>query len=168
MVVGDEKYVLHLVPSGVLNPGKINIIGNGVAIDPLVLIQEIDDLAARGIEVTPEALRVSATAHVIFEHHPPHLRHLAVLAAGRRKTVAVSTQDHSGVDQAALSYSSSWIEHDARLEFGLIAQLTIAPDDGSGADDHSIAQPGALADYRERADMNVPAQIDVVPQPGVR
>ena len=69
VVVGGEKYVLHLVPSGILHPGKVNVIGNGVAVDPLVLLQEIDDLAARGVRVSPDGLRVSAAAHVIFEHH---------------------------------------------------------------------------------------------------
>jgi adenylosuccinate synthase len=69
VVVGDEKYVLHLIPSGILHAGKRNLIGNGVAVDPLKLLDEIDGLAERGVRVTPERLRLSATAHVIFEHH---------------------------------------------------------------------------------------------------
>ena len=69
VVVGDEKYVLHLIPSGILHPGKCNIIGGGVAVDPLGLLEEIDGLAERGIDVTPQRLRLAAGAHVIFEHH---------------------------------------------------------------------------------------------------
>lgn len=69
VVVGDEKYVLHLIPSGILHEGKRNIIAGGVAVDPLKLLEEIDGLAERGVEVTPERLRLCATAHVIFEHH---------------------------------------------------------------------------------------------------
>jgi len=69
VVVGEERFVLHHLPSGILHPGTVNLVGNGVAVDPLVLFQEIDGLAERGVEVTPEALRVSAAAHVIFEYH---------------------------------------------------------------------------------------------------
>ncbi len=76
VVVGGEKYVLHLVPSGILHRGKVNVIANGVAVDPLILLQELDDLAARGVHVTPASLRVSSSAHVIFEHHR-RLDHLA-------------------------------------------------------------------------------------------
>ena len=69
VVVGGEKYVLHLVPSGILHPGKINVIGNGVAVDPIVLLGELDGLAERGLEVTGEQLRLSETAHVILDIH---------------------------------------------------------------------------------------------------
>ena len=48
LVVGDEKTVLHLVPSGVLHAGKVCVIGNGVVVDPAVLLEEIDALRARG------------------------------------------------------------------------------------------------------------------------
>ncbi len=69
VVVGEEKFVLHHLPSGILHSGTVNLIGNGVAVDPLVLFKEIDGLAERGVQVTPASLRVSASAHVIFEHH---------------------------------------------------------------------------------------------------
>ncbi|HKX46666.1 MAG TPA: adenylosuccinate synthase [Planctomycetota bacterium] len=69
VVVGGQKYVLHLIPSGVLHPGKVNVIGNGVALDPILLLEEIDGLRARGVAVDGTNLRVSARAHVIFEHH---------------------------------------------------------------------------------------------------
>jgi adenylosuccinate synthase len=69
VVVGDQTYVLRLIPSGILNRGTINVIGNGVALDPLRLFEEIDELRSRGVAVGPENLRVSSNAHVIFEHH---------------------------------------------------------------------------------------------------
>ncbi len=69
VVVGDEKYVLHLIPSGILHPGKRNVIGGGVALDPISLLEEIDGLAERGVTVDPTNLRIAANAHVIFEHH---------------------------------------------------------------------------------------------------
>jgi adenylosuccinate synthase len=62
-----EKYALHLLPSGVLTPGCTPVIGNGVVIDPAVLFQEIDGLAARGVSC--ERLLVSADAHLIMPHH---------------------------------------------------------------------------------------------------
>jgi adenylosuccinate synthase len=67
VVIGDEKYALHLLPSGILTPGVIPVIGNGVVIDLEVLFQELDDLSARGIDVSK--LRISANAHVITPYH---------------------------------------------------------------------------------------------------
>jgi adenylosuccinate synthase len=69
VVVGEEKFVLHLLPSGILQEGKTNLIGNGVAVDPVVLLREMDELGERGIQVGPERLRLSAAAHVILEAH---------------------------------------------------------------------------------------------------
>jgi adenylosuccinate synthase len=69
VVVGGNKFVLRLVPSGILHPGKVNVIGNGVAVDPLALFAELQELTERGVSVDPRGLRVSAAAHVIFEHH---------------------------------------------------------------------------------------------------
>ena len=50
VVIGDESYALHLLPSGVLSPRAVPVIGNGVVIDPQVLLDEIDGLAARGVD----------------------------------------------------------------------------------------------------------------------
>ncbi len=69
VVVAGQKYVLHLVPSGILHPGKLNVIGCGVAVDPLALLSEVEGLRARGVAVDGTNLRLSAGAHVIFEHH---------------------------------------------------------------------------------------------------
>lgn len=67
VVIGDEKYALHLLPSGILSPNVTPVIGNGVVIDLEVLFQEIDGLEARGVETG--RLRVSANAHVIASYN---------------------------------------------------------------------------------------------------
>jgi adenylosuccinate synthase len=67
VVIGDEKYALHLLPSGILSPGCVPVIGNGVVIDLDVLFEEIDGLNARGIDTS--RLVVSANAHVIADYN---------------------------------------------------------------------------------------------------
>jgi adenylosuccinate synthase len=67
IVVGGEKYALHLLPAGVLSPGVVPVIGNGVVIDLGVLFEEIDAIEARGIDTS--RLVVSANAHVITAYH---------------------------------------------------------------------------------------------------
>jgi len=63
VVVGDEKYALHLLPSGILSPGCVPVIGNGVVVDLEVLFEEIEGLEARGVDTSK--LLVSANAHII-------------------------------------------------------------------------------------------------------
>src|SRR5579863_7096079 len=67
VVIGDESYALHVLPSGVLSPRVVPVIGNGVVIDPKVLFEEIDGLQERGISC--ERLLISANAHLIMPHH---------------------------------------------------------------------------------------------------
>ncbi|HEX4429546.1 MAG TPA: adenylosuccinate synthase [Frankiaceae bacterium] len=67
VVIGEETYALHLLPSGVLRPDCVPIIGNGVVVDPGVLIEEMDGLRERGIDVSK--LKISADAHLIMPHH---------------------------------------------------------------------------------------------------
>ena len=67
IVRGEEQWKLHLIPSGILYPGKRCVIGNGVVIDPRVLIDELDTLRSRGVDVS--GLRVSANAHLIMPYH---------------------------------------------------------------------------------------------------
>lgn len=66
--VGDEKFVLHLVPSGILHPGKGCVIGNGVVVDVLGLAEEIAELEARGIEVDSR-LKLSTRCQLVFRYH---------------------------------------------------------------------------------------------------
>ncbi len=67
VVIGNEKYALHLLPSGILTPGVTPVISNGVVIDLAVLFQELDALNARGIDTSK--LRVSANAHIITPYN---------------------------------------------------------------------------------------------------
>jgi adenylosuccinate synthase len=67
IVRGEQEWKLHLIPSGILYPGKRCVIGNGVVIDPKVLIDELDALRARRVDVS--GLRISANAHLIMPYH---------------------------------------------------------------------------------------------------
>ena len=69
LVVDGKKTVLHLVPSGALHPDKLCVIGNGVVVDPEILIQEIEGLKAQGHFISDEQLRISEQAHVIMPYH---------------------------------------------------------------------------------------------------
>jgi adenylosuccinate synthase len=69
LVVDGAQVILHLVPSGILQPSVVNVIGNGVVVDPAVLAGEIASLRARGVDVSPERLVVSAEAHAIMPWH---------------------------------------------------------------------------------------------------
>src|SRR3954468_16572706 len=67
IVVRGERYALHLLPSGVLSPGVVPVIGNGVVVDLAVLFGEIDAIEARGIDTS--RLLVSSSAHIITAYH---------------------------------------------------------------------------------------------------
>jgi adenylosuccinate synthase len=69
LVVNDQKFIFHLIPSGILHPGKTCLIGNGLVVDPSVLIQEMDRLQDYGLLVTPRNLIVSRYAHIIMPYH---------------------------------------------------------------------------------------------------
>lgn len=68
VVIGADSFVLHLIPSGILHPGKVCIIGNGVVVDPKALLEEIEMLEDKGIKVDGR-LFISEEAHVIFPYH---------------------------------------------------------------------------------------------------
>ncbi|HOW99332.1 MAG TPA: adenylosuccinate synthase [Deltaproteobacteria bacterium] len=69
LVVGDRKVILHLIPSGILHEEKLCVIGNGVVIDPEILLDEIDALREKGYTVTTGTLAISDRAHVIMPYH---------------------------------------------------------------------------------------------------
>ena len=81
--VGDEKYILHLIPSGILWPKKTCVIGNGVVIDPVSLVKEIKGLEARGFK-TAGRLLLSETAHLVFPYHRA-IDELRELRKGKKK-----------------------------------------------------------------------------------
>ncbi|WML36410.1 adenylosuccinate synthase [Clostridium sp. OS1-26] len=67
--VGDKQYKLHLIPSGILYDTKLNVIGNGVVVDPKALFEEMDYLKGVGVDVTPEKLMISDRAQLIMPYH---------------------------------------------------------------------------------------------------
>src|ERR671916_1644068 len=67
--VGDQSFVLHLIPPGIIHPGKTCVLGNGMVIDPKAFFEEADRLALQGLEVTPERVLVSSRAHLILPYH---------------------------------------------------------------------------------------------------
>jgi adenylosuccinate synthase len=67
--VGDKSFVLHLLPSGIVHPGKICVLGNGMVIDPKAFFVEADRLTQQGIEVSPERVKISSRAHLILPYH---------------------------------------------------------------------------------------------------
>jgi len=69
LVTRDKKFILHLIPSGILHQDKTCLIGNGVVLDPEVLCREMDELHQAGIEITPACLGISKKTHLIMPYH---------------------------------------------------------------------------------------------------
>ena len=69
VVVDGKKFVFHLLPSGVLHEDKVCVIGNGVVVDPKVLVEEIETLKKTGVEVSNKNLKISLLTHIIFPYH---------------------------------------------------------------------------------------------------
>jgi adenylosuccinate synthase len=67
--VGDQSFVLHLLPSGIVHRGKTCVLGNGMVIDPKAFFVEADRLMEQGIEVSPERVKISSRAHLILPYH---------------------------------------------------------------------------------------------------
>ncbi len=86
VIVGPRRFVLHLIPSGVLHPGILCVIGNGVVVDPAAFEKELRDLDAAGVEVG-ENLLVSDRAHLILPHH----RALEALSEEQRGSRKIGT-----------------------------------------------------------------------------
>ena len=84
LVIGDQVYKLSLLPSGIVRPGTLSMIGNGVVIDPWALLAEIDELSAKGVEVTPRRLNIAANACLILPLHR-ELDQLREAARGKDK-----------------------------------------------------------------------------------
>jgi adenylosuccinate synthase len=69
VVVGEKKYILCLIPSGILRKGKLCVIGNGVVVDPVALWEEITKLGAQGVKINSKNLLISECAHLVFPFH---------------------------------------------------------------------------------------------------
>jgi len=87
LVVKGEKFIFHLIPSGILHPGKTCMIGNGVVLDPGVLIHEMDRLEEHGVAVTPKELVISRYTHVIMPYH----RALDLAREARKGQIKIGT-----------------------------------------------------------------------------
>ena len=69
LVIGNVEYKLSLLPSGVVRPGKLSIIGNGVVVDPWALVDEIDTMRAKGLDISPDNLRLADNAALLLPSH---------------------------------------------------------------------------------------------------
>src|SRR5258708_36998044 len=78
--IGKQKYVLHLVPSGILRKGKVCVIGNGVVVDPVGLVSEIEGLRKLGV-TSDGNLFISETAHLVLPYHLEWASQLEILKA---------------------------------------------------------------------------------------
>ena len=67
--IGEKKFATHLLPVGVFRDGVMNYVGNGVVLDPAVILREIDTINSQGVSVSPDNLRVSYKAHVVMPYH---------------------------------------------------------------------------------------------------
>jgi adenylosuccinate synthase len=89
--VGDDRYALHLIPSGILYADKLNVLGNGVVIDPAQLVKEIDELTERGHDLT-DRLKISDRAHVVMPYHKTQDALMeASLSKARGEAAAIGT-----------------------------------------------------------------------------
>jgi adenylosuccinate synthase len=86
IIIGDRKFVLKLIPSGILHPGKSAVIGNGLVVDPVALVTEIDALESAGVDVS-KYLRISNRAHVLLPFH----RWMERLSEARPGKVSIGT-----------------------------------------------------------------------------
>ncbi|RLI82654.1 adenylosuccinate synthase, partial [Archaeoglobales archaeon] len=69
VVVGEKKFKFHLIPSGIVHEDKLNVIGNGVVVDPEVLVSEIENLERMGFKIDERRLIISSSAHTILPKH---------------------------------------------------------------------------------------------------
>src|SRR3989344_3764593 len=85
--INSDVYLLHLIPSGILHSEKVCVIGNGVVVDPVALVEEIKDLRRQGIRVMPKNLVVSEIAHLVLPYH----KELDVLRESRKGKLKIGT-----------------------------------------------------------------------------
>jgi adenylosuccinate synthase len=159
IIVGEEKFVFHLLPSGLLHPHTTNVIGNGVVINLETLFDEIDNLQARGIEVG-DRLKVSSRAHLILPYHKvmeswddlgSSLK-LGTTARGIGPTYSDKMNRHAGIRVADL------LEFDLfqkKLDFNLSAKGYILDQIGG-----EIDRTALLEEYHAYAQRLAPYVVD--------
>ena len=84
LVIGNQTYKLSLLPSGVVRPGKLSIVGNGVVVDPWAFLAEVDAIRAKGVHVTPDNLKIAENAVLILPLHG-EIDRLREAARGQQK-----------------------------------------------------------------------------------
>lgn len=111
--IGDEPLALHQIPSGVAYPGKLNIIGNGVYLDPQKLVEEMNIVRKGGLEVTPKNLLISHGSHLVFPHHK-------ILDTLREESKSAQGSTKSGI---------AYVAADKYLREGLRLECIVEPDE---------------------------------------
>ena len=116
LVVNNQKFGLHLIPSGILRPNIHCIIGNGVVIDPAVLLEEIEELRSCGQEISPKRLTLSSAAHIILPFHR---------SLDKAREVALGTQKgrSNPSAQAIEKWETDIYFLDGRLKDDLVAEI---------------------------------------------
>lgn len=159
IVIGEDKFILHLLPSGILHPNTVNVIGNGVVINLETLFNEINELVARGIEVGGR-LKISSRAHLILPYHKvmeswddlgSGLK-IGTTARGIGPTYVDKMNRHSGIRVADL------LEFDLfqkKLDFNLEAKNYVLSQIGGEIDRNAL-----LEKYYEYARQLAPYVID--------
>lgn len=100
VVVKGERYALHLIPSGIMHPGKLAIIANGVVVDPEVLLKEIDGLRARSVDTS--GLIISDRAHIVLPYHKAEDELREAVLAGARPSSPASTAQAIGTTKRGI------------------------------------------------------------------
>ena len=158
--IGDQKFVLKLIPSGILRPGVQAVIGNGVVIDPAALLEEISGLEAIGVDVRSQ-LKISNRAHVLFPFH----RTIEKISESRADRVPIGTTSR-GIGP---SYEDKIARRGIRIadlvdnDFGELYRV-LAEDKKLIADAFHIADPGdfdeILNRYKQYAEQIRPLAYD--------
>jgi adenylosuccinate synthase len=159
IVVGEEEFIFHLLPSGILRPNTVNVIGNGVVINLETLFAEIDRVQSRGFEVG-DNLKISSRAHLILPHHKvmeawddliSGLK-LGTTSRGIGPTYSDKMNRHAGIRVADL------LEFDLfqkKLDYNLAAKEYILNQIGGGVDRRAL-----LEQYYEYSQRIAPYVID--------
>ena len=108
-MIGDKKYALHLIPSGILR-GKLNIIGNNVVVNPFNLLKEMNDLRKDEIEVTPDNLRISEKAHMTLLYHVKLDEAYSFSSYMRDNETIFNRTQHVVIEKHATHHEGDWKE----------------------------------------------------------
>ena len=158
--IGEKKFILKLIPSGILRPGVLAVIGNGVVIDPAALLEEISSIESAGVDVRAQ-LKISNRAHVLFPFH----RTIERISEGRENRVPIGTTSR-GIGPC---YEDKIARRGIRIAYLVDSDFdglyrTLAEDNRLIADAFQIADPGnfdqILNQYKQFAEQIRPLACD--------